>query len=299
MTKNEPNKFDGSYYEYYFNISSNLIYVEPIEIISNFFNNRISNHIHNDLVQIFIVESNDATIRLENSETGISGNSLVLIPTSILHGFEWSTEAYGKVITIQKHYFDQYLKNSPILYDFFAEPKIISKVSSKIFENLIEILNCIEFDITNNLPEKDTMLNLKVGELLIKLYRNFHPHNTASKFLSNTSVLIMNEFRMLARKNNFKPLSINEYAKELGLTRSKLSRICNEVYKKSPSELIDEMILNEAKNLLIFSEQNISEISFKLNFTSQNYFTRFFKKYENESPKDFRNKHKRPKIKFS
>ena len=109
----------------------------------------------------------------------------------------------------------------------------------------------------------------------------------------------MNEFKMLIRKNNFKPLSISEYAKELGLTKSKLSRICNEVYKKSPSELLDQMILNEAKNLLIFSEQNISEISFRLNFTSQNYFTRFFKKYENDSPKDFRNKHKRPKIKFS
>jgi AraC-like DNA-binding protein len=47
-------------------------------------------------------------------------------------------------------------------------------------------------------------------------------------------------------------------------------------------------IVQEAKNLLSFTDMSISEISNKLKFESPSYFTRIFNTYAGLNPKEFR-----------
>nr|WP_252732479.1 helix-turn-helix transcriptional regulator [Cellulophaga baltica] len=57
---------------------------------------------------------------------------------------------------------------------------------------------------------------------------------------------------------------------------------------KSATEIIDEIKLIEIKYLLYQSNLSISEISYEMGYLDVSYFTRFFKKREGVSPKEFR-----------
>jgi AraC-like DNA-binding protein len=56
----------------------------------------------------------------------------------------------------------------------------------------------------------------------------------------------------------------------------------------SAGELIRNRTLLEAKRLLTNPQLSISDISFRLNFSDNSYFTKFFKKTEGVTPEEFR-----------
>jgi AraC-like DNA-binding protein len=58
----------------------------------------------------------------------------------------------------------------------------------------------------------------------------------------------------------------------------------------SAGELIRNRVLLEAKRMLTNPQLSISEISLKLNFSDNSYFTKFFKKLEDITPEEFRKK---------
>ena len=57
---------------------------------------------------------------------------------------------------------------------------------------------------------------------------------------------------------------------------------------KTALEHIHIFLIKEAKNLLIGTENNVSEIAYELGFDSPSYFTRLFKKQTGMRPLEFR-----------
>ena len=83
---------------------------------------------------------------------------------------------------------------------------------------------------------------------------------------------------------------VSDYAKKLHLSADHLNRIIKSHSTKTAHQLIDEMRLREAKAYLLYSQLTISEIAFKLNFSSASHFIKFFRKLVGCTPLDFRNK---------
>jgi AraC-like DNA-binding protein len=54
------------------------------------------------------------------------------------------------------------------------------------------------------------------------------------------------------------------------------------------NDYINRQKIEEAKNLLAFSDRSLSEISSYLCFSSQSYFQNLFKKYEGITPLQYR-----------
>jgi len=57
---------------------------------------------------------------------------------------------------------------------------------------------------------------------------------------------------------------------------------------KSPSQLIADRVILEAKRLLVHTTDSVKEIAYLLNFNEATYFYRFFKKYTGQTPEHFR-----------
>ncbi|PWV46478.1 AraC family transcriptional regulator [Chitinophaga sp. S165] len=100
----------------------------------------------------------------------------------------------------------------------------------------------------------------------------------------------MERFRQLLEEHYLTLHSPNEYAKLLAMTPNNLSKRCSRYFNKTPSQLIQERIVLEAKKQLHLTRQSIKEIAYALQFEDEFYFSRFFKKVTKVSPQTFRNK---------
>jgi AraC family transcriptional regulator, transcriptional activator of pobA len=80
-----------------------------------------------------------------------------------------------------------------------------------------------------------------------------------------------------------------DYAQLLAMPPDNLTKRCKRYFKKSPSQLIRERLMLQAKKLLHLTRKSIKEIAGELNFEDEFYFSRVFKKFTRVSPQTFRN----------
>lgn len=97
------------------------------------------------------------------------------------------------------------------------------------------------------------------------------------------------QFLMLAQQNFKQQRFLDFYAKKLEVTPKHLSRTVKNQTGYSAVEWIERFVILEAKVLLKSSTLNIQQISDELNFPSQSFFGKYFKKLTGMSPKEFRN----------
>lgn len=101
---------------------------------------------------------------------------------------------------------------------------------------------------------------------------------------------IFNRFIKLVQKNYATERGIAFYADKLCITPKYLSQL---IYKASgmyAGDHIDNYVIGEAKLLIKSRKYSIAQISDMLNFTSQAYFGRYFKKHTGYTPLEFAEK---------
>jgi len=100
---------------------------------------------------------------------------------------------------------------------------------------------------------------------------------------------IVRKFNLLVEANFKTEHSVSFYAKELCKAPKTLSNAFAIFGQKSPSQIIHERIIVEAKRLLLYTGRSMKDITFELGFEDVSYFSSFFKKNVDVSPSEFRN----------
>lgn len=86
-------------------------------------------------------------------------------------------------------------------------------------------------------------------------------------------------------------ITLDTLAEEVNLTPKYLSYLFRKETGQTLSSFIEEKKINEAKNLLIYSQYSCSHISQYLSFYSQSYFISIFKKRVGMTPREYRESH--------
>ena len=79
-----------------------------------------------------------------------------------------------------------------------------------------------------------------------------------------------------------------DYAELLHTTSNSLNLAVKAVLGRTAKEVIAGRIIQEAKRLLKYSNEDISEVSYSLGFEEPTHFSRFFKKMTSSTPKEYR-----------
>lgn len=82
----------------------------------------------------------------------------------------------------------------------------------------------------------------------------------------------------------------SQYASALQLSGNALAKLTGRHLHKTPTELIMERLLLEAKRLLHFTTMSVKEIAFHLGFADFGYFGRVFKKHAGITPTEYRSR---------
>lgn len=104
---------------------------------------------------------------------------------------------------------------------------------------------------------------------------------------------IYNDFMSLIAQHYRKAHDVAFYADRLAITMRYLSQITDRAVGKAPKQIIADYLMNEAESLLENSRLSISEISFKLGFSSPAMFSKFFSNHEGCPPAEYRNRMRR------
>lgn len=85
---------------------------------------------------------------------------------------------------------------------------------------------------------------------------------------------------------------LDDVAQKMGITPTYLSRLFSKEKGMTLQEYVQKIRVERAANLLTYSESSIAQIGDYVNFPSQSYFGKVFKKYTGLTPKQYRNAHK-------
>ncbi len=81
--------------------------------------------------------------------------------------------------------------------------------------------------------------------------------------------------------------SVDQLAKDVGLSRSQLHRKIKQITNGSTSNYISMVKIQRATGLLTTGQYNIDEVAHKSGFNSHSYFNKCFKKIHNKTPREY------------
>lgn len=97
----------------------------------------------------------------------------------------------------------------------------------------------------------------------------------------------VNTFMDLVHRYHLKERSVAFYAGRMFISPKYLSLIIKEQTGRSAAQIIDSVVILEAKNLLRFSGKNIQQVAYELNFPNQSSFGKYFKHLTGMSPSEY------------
>lgn len=239
---------------------------------------------------IFVKQGNwEADLNLINYK--ISGPTLVMVESSqILHPRFVSRDFKASIIVMSKVFRDNLsllLTNmpiSPIMSRHAVTPFNESALPevAKLFGECALILA----DRENPYQTQALMFRL-VTFIYTVAYKWFLPY--MNEIVSNQGRM-SDQFLMLAQQHFRQHRFLDFYAQKLEVSPKHLSRTLKAQTGYTAVEWIEKFVILEAKVLLKSSNLNIQQISDELNFASQSFFGKYFKKITGMSPKEFRNR---------
>ena len=93
------------------------------------------------------------------------------------------------------------------------------------------------------------------------------------------------------RANFDKNYSLADIARKLGTTEAKLNEQSKLHAGRTAQNVIYGLIASEAKRLLTYQNLTVKEVAYQLGFNDPFYFSNFFKKHTNHSPKSYQAKY--------
>lgn len=148
------------------------------------------------------------------------------------------------------------------------------------------ILTIPEFDTTFLLPNHVETIE----EIHTSYFKIFEEISQKLEEKRNTKQddLIRKVHQIIERDYSNSNLCLNSIADEFTMSPIYLSRLYKQLTTNALSDIISEMRLNKAKELLKTSEYTIVDIAEKTGFTSSSYFYRIFKSSTGITPSDYR-----------
>jgi len=138
-------------------------------------------------------------------------------------------------------------------------------------------------DVYLNKPFNMNVLKSHLSQLINsrQILFNKYYNGVSDKELRNTTSLdkqfITNILEYIHENINDPALNVENLADELLISRSKLYRKIKALTGNTANEFIRKIRLEKAKQFLESSDHSISEISFKVGFSSPSYFTKCYK----------------------
>lgn len=230
-----------------------------------------------------------ATVMVDEKELALKKHDVLTITSGQIHFFKKLNKAEGFILEFTLPFFckddnDIELIFHNGLFCHFALNEVIPVQHHQIIE---EQLSLIREELEQKPYQHLISIHSRIKLMLIEINRTkvergdeiWKPDALFLKFLE----LVRSGF-----EHNY---SLAQFANMLGTTEAKLNEQSKLHTGKTAQNVIYGLIASEAKRLLAYQHLTVKEVAYKLGFNDPFYFSNFFKKHTQLSPKSYQSKY--------
>lgn len=218
-------------------------------------------------------------------------NDMFIISPAVIHQFDarngiligagFTKEFFSEALIHKKHInvFDFLLSNKDPYYP-------LSPNEAGILHQLMLMVKNYYYDRGQPLQKQSLFHSFNL--FILEAAKIFQKYRLDTDSKSTRKNEILAGFLQLLSEHYKKERSVQFYADRIFVSPQHLTKILKESTGKTAGQLIDEMVVAEAKILLDFPELTVGSIAEELNFSSQFIFSKFFKRHTGFSPSHFR-----------
>ncbi|MGL5014801.1 MAG: AraC family transcriptional regulator [Bacteroidales bacterium] len=236
-----------------------------------------------DFYEIILIESGESTQMVDFTPIKLKRGDILFIGKNQVAKFDSSETYNGKIILFTDQFFNRGDRENQLMQLFNP---FNGATTINLNEKLSIIFELIEKEYNSPFDKHQSeILHTQLKSLLLESSRQRESETETIKSPDHSIAL---EFYRLVEDNYHSIRKVNDYIKMISISPKQLSKAINSTIGKTPKQYIDDRVTLEAKRLLVYSDLNIKEISYKLGFEEPTNFSKFFKEQKGITPAEFR-----------
>ncbi|CDF79283.1 transcriptional regulator, AraC family [Formosa agariphila KMM 3901] len=226
----------------------------------------------------------------------IKPNSLLFVDKNSVQRYDDTEYIDGEVLMFSDNFFcktevdTKFLRSCMLFNDLHAVSNITLNTGlTKIFNSSFQLIKT-ELKTNADTFQSDILRNYLQNILVIS--ERARQNIRTTKLNKGPDLECVIRFRDVLDKQFHMLKSVSKYALQLGVTEKRLNAATLKIMAQSPKQMIDSRIILEAKRLLVHTTDSVKEIAYTLGFEEPTNFVKYFKKHQQVTPLEFRNRFK-------
>ena len=217
-------------------------------------------------------------------------NSFLVFQTpGLLYSFFRDNKASGYLLYFKKEAFSFFKRDFEKEFPFFDLLHTnFFKINQSRFNEFAPLFEELfsAYEAAND--KQHTVASLKLLALLYQLKDFTAAFNQWEQGFTTPQQTLLKKFIQLVNNYYLEKRTIEEYAELLHITPNHLSQSIKAASGKNALAFINDRIMTEAKSLILYTDFDMAQIAWQLNFSDPANFGKFFKRQAGITPLEFR-----------
>ncbi|MFM2319625.1 MAG: hypothetical protein RLZZ215_2246 [Pseudomonadota bacterium] len=266
------------------------LYIAHLEESLPKHNWEIHPHRHDQMHQLLVVEEGSVFLQVADWSAEEQGACILSVPAREIHGFRHHPGVRGHIITISEPFLmGAFAETERQAFPFlFTQPLLMRlREGNHDDQTLFSLVRQLVTEYENPQTGQTCLLGAYLKIIFVLLGRVAgHVQTPEQQF--DAKITIYEQFLKLLEEHYTQHWSINRYAERLGMTESRLNRLCQRYTGQNALQIMHGRLVTEAKRKLMYANLSVNEVAYELGFKDPAYFSRFFNKSCGEPPSQFK-----------
>jgi AraC family transcriptional regulator, transcriptional activator of pobA len=249
-------------------------------------------HRHRSLAQIFLFRTGDVSIGLGDRTFATREPQVLFVPPGVVHGFRFDERVDGVVLSLRVDEVGEGLA-AMLGHRALAGAGLLGRAASENFDRIEALVGQLGEVYHGMMAERAALLDGLTRVILTYIASDLERERGIGAFGRPQSLTRherqADKFCALLEAQFRADLSVQDYARAIGVSAPQLTRICKKVLGSPPNDLVRQRRLLEAQRLLEYTQLSLSEIAHLSGFNDPAFFSRSFRRAYGVPPKTYRN----------
>ena len=239
-------------------------------------------HKHNNYFEIIYLSHGSGFHTIDSRKYEVIPPVIFFVRKEQTHHFDLEGEPEGFVAIIKKSFVQKSLDNElKLLLAKFSNQHSLGISENDTIDQLFQLM-AKEYNV--NSEQSFHIIEGLLKALLAKILDIANPVIRLSEHRSN----LYQSFLELLQAGSVVKNSVQFYAEQLNTSPQNLNAACRKAIDQSSAEVLAEFITSEAKRLLLYTNNTVSQIALTLDFIDASHFIKYFKRITGVTPQSFR-----------